>query len=112
MPRPPPRAPSTAASLTAGRLLLLLLLLGQVAAVAVDSYGQRGLGHTLACGFVRHFESGSGLLTDDVADLPASALLQLGQDVGFECQRRHPEEELLHVLPFGKKKKDRGIYFI
>ena len=42
-------------------------------------------------------------LTDDVTDLPRSTFLQLGKNVGLECQRRNSEEKLFHVFSYGRE---------
>lgn len=39
-----------------------------------------------------------GILTDDLADLPRPAFLQLGEDAGLERQWGDSKEKLVHVL--------------
>lgn len=39
-----------------------------------------------------------GILTDDLADLPRPAFLQLGEDAGLERQRGDSKKKLVHVL--------------
>lgn len=39
-----------------------------------------------------------GILTDDLADLPRAAFLQLGEDAGLKRQRGDSEEKLVHVF--------------
>ena len=40
------------------------------------------------------------ILTDDVTDLPRSTFLQLGKNVGLECQRCNSEEKLFDVFSY------------
>lgn len=43
------------------------------------------------------------ILTDDVSDLPRSAFLQLGENVGLERQSGNSKEKLGHVVPCRRK---------
>lgn len=58
-----------------------------------DGLAFRTGGHDTAVGAL------GGILTDDLADLPRAAFLQLGEDAGLERQRGHSEEKLVHVFP-------------
>lgn len=78
--------------------LFLLGWRGHVVRVAVDSWNRRRAGFKpgesdAAAGAL------GGILTDDLADLPRPAFLQLGEDAGLEGQRGDSEEKLIHVFP-------------
>lgn len=70
----------------------------QVIRVAVDSWNRRRAGFKTGESDAAVGALG-GILTDDLADLPRPAFLQLGENAGLERQWGDSEEKLIHIFP-------------